>query len=172
MKEKVLAVTFNIEPIYHDRKIKIGDNKIIIENKEGLKTTLESDKIKYPYKLDNEVICKVDTNVRTFSFTVPQDYCWNGADIPRILWFFVGSKDSPQFKVPSMIHDFILEFKEYIYKNVLRESISVAEYRRLTSLIFRQLLKDYGTKTIKSNIMSGVVQGFQATWNRGEWKID
>ena len=49
--------------------------------------------------------------------------------------------------------------------------ITVAEYRRLTSLIFRDLLKTYGTKTVKSNIMSGAVQMFQATFNRHEWKI-
>ena len=37
-------------------------------------------------------------------------------------------------------------------------------------MIFRQLLKDDGTKTIKSNIMSGAVQFFQATINAREWK--
>lgn len=172
MKEKVLAVLFNTEPIYHDRKIKCGDKKIIVEDKKGNKITLAEHKKLYPYKLDNEVICTILTTLRTFSFTLPKDYCWNGADIPRLLWCFVGSKDSPEFKVPSMVHDFMLEFKAYIYKNVLYSEISIADYRRLTSLIFRELLKSNGTKTIKSNVMSGVVQGFQATWNRSEWKID
>lgn len=171
MKEKVLAVTFNIEPLYHDRLLKLGDEKVVITDKEGKKTTLDKDKKKYPYKLDIDVICNVVTTVRTFSFTIPADYVWNGADIPSILWFFVGSKDNPEFKVPSMVHDFILEYKEYIYKNLLREQITVAEYRWLTSLIFRDLLKTYGTKTVKSNIMSGAVQAFQATFNSKEWKI-
>lgn len=171
MKEKVLTVKFNKRPVYHDRIIDIFDNRQITEDKEGNKITVVEHKIKYPYKLDIQVICTVTTNIREFSFTIPKGYCWNGADIPPFLWCFVGSKDSPQFKVPSMVHDFMLEFKEYIYKNVLCQKISVAEYRRLTSLIFRQLLKDNGTKTVKSNIMSGCVQAFQATFNRKEWKI-
>lgn len=172
MKEKVLAVTFNVEPIYHDRHPKPGDEKIIVEDKKGNKITLKEHKELYPYKLDNDVICTVETTVRKFSFTIPKDYVWNGADIPPILWFFVGSKDSPQFKVPSLVHDFILEFKSYIYRNVLCQMITMGEYRRLTSLIFRDVLKTYGTKTIKSNVMSGVVQIFQATWNRQEWDIE
>ena len=172
MKEKVLAVTFNTEPIYHDRHPKAGDEKIIVEDKKGNKITLIAHKKLYPYKLDNEVICTVETTVRKFSFTIPQEYVWNGADIPPILWFFVGSKDNPEFKVPSLVHDFILEFKAYILNNVLYQNLSISNYRRLTSLIFRDLLKTYGTKTVKSNIMSGVVQIFQATINRKEWNLN
>ena len=171
MKEKVLAVTFDKEPEYHDRHPKAGDEKIIVEDKKGNKITLAEHKKLYPYKLDNDVECKIQTNVRTFSVEILKDYVWNGADIPSILWFFVGSKDSPEFKVPSLVHDFLLEFKSSIYILMLHGEISVAEYRRLTSLIFRDLLKTYGTKTVKSNIMSGAVQIFQATFNRKEWKI-
>lgn len=172
MREKVLTVNFNTEPIYHDRHIKPGDEKIIVEDKKGNKITLAEHKKLYPYKLDNDVIFTIETTIRKFSFTIPKDYCWNGADIPPILWFFVGSKDSPEFKVPSLVHDFMLEFKSYIYKNVLCQMISMPEYRRLTSLAFRDLLKTYGTKTIKSNIMSGFVQIFQATLNRNEWNLE
>lgn len=172
MKEKVLTVTFNTEPIYHDRHIKAGDEKIVVEDKKKKKITLSEHKKLYPYKLDNDVICTVETTLRKFSFTIPCDYCWNGADIPSALWFFVGSKDNPEFKIPSMVHDFILEFKVYILRNILCDMISIKEYRRLTSLIFRDLLKTYGTKTIKSNIMSGAVQIFQATINSGDWNIE
>lgn len=171
MREKVLAVTFNTEPLYHDRHVKPGDEKIIVEDKKGNRITLAAHKKLYPYKLDNEVICTVETTVRKFSFTIPKDYVWNGADIPPILWVFVGSKDNPEFKVPSLVHDFILEFKAYIFRNILCEIISMPDYRRLTSLIFRDLLKTYGTKTVKSNIMSGVVQMFQATFNCKEWNL-
>lgn len=171
MKEQVLAVILNSEPIYHDRQYKEGDEKIIVDDKKGNKVTLAKHKKLYPYKLDVDLLCKIITNKRTFSFTIFQDYCWNGADIPSFLWVLVGSKDNPEFKVPSMVHDFMLEFKEYIYKYLLRGQISIDEYRRLTSLIFRELLKTYGTKTIKSNIMSGAVQLFQATLNAKDWKI-
>lgn len=171
MKEKVLAVTFDKEPDYHDRHIKPGDDKIVVKDKKGNNITLADHKKLYPYKLDNDIACTIVTNKRSFTIEIHADYCWNGADIPPILWVFVGSKDSPQFKVPSLIHDYLLEYKSSIYILIFHADISVAEYRRLTSLIFRDLLKTYGTKTIKSNIMSGAVQLFQATLNRHEWKI-
>ena len=70
-----------------------------------------------------------------------------------------------------MLHDYMLEFKKHIYLK-LEEDVSVADYRRLTSLVFRQALKKEGVRTVKSNIMSGCVQLFQATFNRKEWNID
>lgn len=172
MKEKVLTVKFDKEPVYHDRHVNFGDNELIVYNKKGKKITLAEHKKLYPYKLDNDVVCFVETTLRSFSFKISKNYYWNGADIPSILWFLVGSKDSPEFKVPSMVHDFILEFKSYIFTEVLCEILTVKEYRRLTSLIFRDLLKTYGTKTVKSNIMAGTVDLFQAIFNRKEWNIE
>lgn len=171
MKEQVLSIKYSEYPIYFDRQQEEKDDEIIVLDKKGNRITLAEHKKLYPYEVKNEVTWTVSTTLRDFSFTIPAGYVWNGADIPRLLWIFVGSKDSPEFKIPSMIHDFMLEFKEYIYSNVLMKSISVKDFRRLTSLTFRQSLKDNGTKTVKSNIMSGCVQGFQAIFNRKEWNI-
>ncbi len=171
MKEQVLSIKYSEYPIYFDRQQEEKDDEIIVLDKKGNRITLAEHKKLYPYEVKNEVTWTVSTTLRDFSFTIPAGYVWNGADIPRLLWVFVGSKDSPEFKIPSMIHDFMLEFKEYIYSNVLMKSISVKDFRRLTSLTFRQSLKDNGTKTVKSNIMSGCVQGFQAIFNRKEWNI-
>lgn len=169
MREKVLCIKYSVEPDFKDRKIYCKDKNVVAYDKNGNKITLVEHKRLYPYVLDNEVTCFITTTKRDFAFTIPAGYFWNGADIPRLLWCFVGSKDDPEFKEPSMIHDFMLEFKEYIYNNVLRKKITIKEYRRLTSLIFRQALKMNGTKTVKSNIMSGAVQFFQATVNRKQW---
>lgn len=171
MKEQVLSINYTEYPIYIDRKPEENDDKVIVLDKKGNRITLAEHKKLYPYEVKNEVTWKISTTLRDFSFTIPAGYVWNGADIPSLLWVFVGSKDSPEFKIPSMIHDFMLEFKEYIYSNVLMKSISVKDFRRLTSLTFRQSLKDNGAKTVKSNIMSGCVQGFQAIFNRKEWNI-
>lgn len=168
-KEKVLYIQFDNEPETRDRRVYEKDKKITVTDKKGNVISLEQDKRLYPFKIDNTVKCTIQTNYRTIEFTIPADYRWNGADIPKILWFFVGSQYNPEFKIPSMIHDYMLEFKEDIYNELL--DITVPEYRRLTSLAFRQALKDEGVRTVKSNIMAGVVQGFQATFNRGEWNI-
>ena len=67
MREKVLAVTFNTEPLYHDRHVKPGDKKIIVKDKKGNRITLAEHKKLYPYKLDNEVICTlIVKNVKWF----------------------------------------------------------------------------------------------------------
>lgn len=159
--EDVLAVTFDKSPKFHDREIKEGDKDIVLLDKKDKRITLDKHKKLYPYKVDDDIKCTVITTEREFTFEIPKDYCWNGADIPRLVWFIVGSKDSPEFKIPSLVHDYLLEFKENIMFDVLEDTMSVGEYRRLTSLIFRQLLKDYGTKEIKSNFMSGCVAGAQ-----------
>ena len=171
MKEKVLSIKPSTSPRYGDRIVSAEDSYEIVTDKCGNRITMAEHKKLYPYIAANEVTWKVSTNIRDFSFTVPAKYVWNGADIPRLLWSFVDSKDSPKYKVPSMIHDFLLEFKESIYKNVLNECMSVKDFRRLTSLIFRQAIKDYGTGTVKSNIMSACVQAFQSTVKRGKWEL-
>ena len=48
---------------------------------------------------------------------------------------------------------------------------SVGEYRRLTTLIFRQLLKNYEVNTIKANVMGGAVGGWQF-FSPQWWGID
>lgn len=72
-----------------------------------------------------------------------------------------------------MVHDYLLEFKFYIMEQVINKNsflpISKKEYRRLTSLIFRHIIKKQGTNVIKSNIMSYCVDVFQM-FNRKGWK--
>lgn len=168
-KEKILSVKTDVIPIFYDRRIEHGDEDIIVKDKKGNRITLAEHKKLYPYELGNDVQITTETTKRSFTFTIKAGYFWNGADIPPFLWFFVGSKDNPEFKLPSMIHDYMLEFKFLILEETLKDEISIKEYRRISSLVFRQALKNDGTKTIKSNIMSGAVQLFQATLNRREW---
>lgn len=172
-KEKVLKVAFNksLDGIVRNRIPEAKDKETIITNKKGKKTTLWDDKIEFPFKLDEDVMCIVWTDKRKFSFKIRKNYVWNGADIPAIFEILVGSKQEIQFLAPSMVHDFLLEYKNFIYKEVLNEEMSVAEYRRLTSLIFRQLLKNYNVKATKTNVMAWAVDVFQMTFNKGEWKI-
>ena len=168
-REQVLYINFDEIPQTRDRKIYIKDYHTEAQDKDGNLITLAQDKRLYPYKLDNTVNVTVQTTKRIITFQIPAEYRWNGADIPKFLWSLVGSQHNPEFKVPSMLHDFMLEFKADILANLF--DCSVKEYRRITSLTFRQSLKDEGVKVVKSNIMSWFVQVFQATVNRGEWDL-
>lgn len=158
-KNEIAGVRFNLTPKVCVRVICPQDTKDKVKEKKD-----------FPFELLNDVIVTVFTDKFNFSFKIAEKYVWNGADIPKPLWWIGSSKDN-DYLVASMVHDFMLEFKDFVYKEVLNEKIEVKEYRRLTSLIFRQILKDSDINCIKANIMSWCVDFFQATFNRKAWKI-
>lgn len=160
-KEQVLFIDIEPEPKVCVRVINDNDTQ-----------PTKDAKIKYPFELFNTIKIIIITDIREFSFYIPNGYTWNGADIPKFFYRIIGSRTSNEFLVASMLHDYLLEFKKYIIKEILYDMISVNEYRRLTSLIFREKLKHQKTGTIKANIMSWAVDVFQHYFNRKEWKIE
>lgn len=157
-KEDIINIEFNETPDARIRVINDDDPEEVKKQKK-----------KYPFELFNTVIVKITTSFREFYFKIPIGYTWNGADIPRFLWFLIGSRTDNDFLIASMLHDYLLEFKVYMIKEVLGNQITVSEYRRLTSLIFREKIKKQGTKVIKANVMAWCVDVFQMC-NRKEWK--
>lgn len=158
-KEKILSVEFDTLP---EVRIRVIDDSDTDATKQG--------KIKYPFKLDNSVNVIVKTSERTFKFNIYNGYTWNGADIPKFFYRIIGSRTSNCFLVASMVHDYMLEFKNYLLNEILENKITIDEYRRLTSLIFREKIKTQGTPTIKANIMSWAVDVFQHYCNKKGWK--
>lgn len=159
-KNKVAGVKFNVTPKVAVRVIDKNDSEQVVQEKK-----------KCPFELKNDVIVTVFTDKFNFSFKIKSGYIWNGADIPKPLWWIGSSKDN-DYLVASMVHDFLLEFKEFIYNDVLKGCIEVKEYRRLTSLIFREILKDSDINCVKANIMAFCVDVFQMTINRRAWHIE
>lgn len=160
MEEKVDFIYLSEVPDVRIRIIKDTDTEPTIQSK-----------IKYPFELFNTITVTVKTNIRLFEFDVYNGYTWNGADIPRFLWRIVGSRTDNQFLVASMIHDYLLQFKKYMIKEVLEDKITIDEYRYLTSIIFREKLYKSGVSTVKANIMSWCVDVFQHYFNRKQWKV-
>ncbi len=158
-KEQIVDVFFSGVPDVRVRVIEPSDTRAVKENKK-----------KYPFELHQSVDIKVLTDRREFEFTIYNGYTWNGADIPRFFWHSIGSRTDNEFLIASMLHDYLLEFKAYMVNEVLENRVPTEEYRRLTSLIFRHILKEQGTNTIKANIMSWAVQVFQMTVNGSAWK--
>lgn len=160
LKEKIKNII--IEPV-PDVRIRVINDNDTAETKQA--------KIKYPFELFNSIKVTITTDIRQFSFDIYNGYTWNGADIPKFFWRMIGSRTSNEFLIAALIHDYALEMKTFIYKEVLKQSISIAEYRRLTSLMFREKLKDCGVNTVKANIMSWAVDVFQHYGNRKGWEI-
>lgn len=159
MREKIATVTFNPAPSVMVRVINERfDDTLTIKAKK-----------KYPFELCNNVKVKVTTNKRQFEFNIKKPYAWNGADIPKTL-FWVGQSKDNNYLIASMVHDFMLEHKQYLFVDVLKEQLKVKEYRRLTSLVFREILKNQKTNVIKANVMAWFVDVFQATVNRKQWE--
>lgn len=156
-KEQIVSVSFSELPDVRIRVICPEDNKTIRNNKK-----------KYPFELHNTINVTVKTTFRTFSFRIFSGFTWNGADIPRLFWRIIGSRTDNDWLIASMLHDYLLEFKLYILNEILENTISIKEYRRLTSLIFRHIIKEQGTNTIKANVMAWCVDVFQMT-QRDTW---
>ncbi len=157
-KEKILDIIFDEKPDVRIRVIENSDNEEVIISKK-----------QYPFKLYNSIKVKVYTTKREFEFIIFEGYTWNGADIPRLFWRVIGSRTDNDFLIASMLHDYLLEFKVYMVQEVLNNKISKREYRRLTSLIFRHIIKEQGTNTIKANIMAWCVDIFQIL-NKRSWR--
>lgn len=157
-KEKIIDVIFKTKPEIALRVIENTDTKTVKNNKK-----------KYPFELTNTLDITILTTKRKFNFTIFNGYTWNGADIPRFFWRIIGSRTDNDWLVASMVHDWLLEFKIYMLNEVLKNQVTIKEYRRLTSLIFRHIIKEQGTNTLKANVMSWCVDVFQIL-NRGNWQ--
>ena len=124
---------------------------------------LIKDKKLKPFKTDKDISVYIVTNLRTISFIIKAGYTWDGATIPRFFWSIVGGKENPSFLTASMIHDYMLEHKEEL-------GFKTSDSPRLTSLIFREILKEDKTGDMKSNVMAGAVHGFQYFICSKEWR--
>ena len=159
-KEQIKQILFSDVPDVRIRVINDNDIKAVKENKK-----------KYPFELFNTITVTIITTQREFEFDIYNGYAWNGADVPKFLWKIIGSRTDNDFLIASCLHDYLLQFKKYIINECIDTPITVNEYRRLTSLIFREKLKSQGTNTIKANIMSWCVDVFQHYCNKKGWKI-
>ena len=131
--------------------------------------TLWEEKIRYPYKTRVASKLVVRTTERELTFILRLDdggsYVWNGQNIPRIFWTILGiSKDSSQGWVASKWHDNILDNRWYFLKEIkeIDPYYEIQDFRRLTSLIFRRLLINYGVGEVKASIMSWFVDLWQS----------
>ena len=166
--ESVEGQPYIREPKNEDKDVKT----MRLDRETGKFITLWQEKLLYPYKTTVSTTLCVVTTERKFTLPLLLDadvcnqYCWiwNGQNIPECFWSILGiSKDSPQGLKASKWHDILL-CKKREYLEILREDypeMAVGEYRRLTTLIFRQLLKNLGVGTIKANIMGAAVGGWQ-----------
>lgn len=158
IKEQITEILLSEIPDVRIRVINDKDPKAIKDNKR-----------KYPFEIFNTIKVTIKTTKREFSFDIPKGYTWNGSDIPKFFWRIIGSRTSNDFLMSSLLHDYVLDMRTFIMSKCIKEPITINEYRRLTTLIFREKLKLQGVNTIKANIMGCAVDMFQII-NSRNWK--
>ena len=115
---------------------------------------------KMPYTLLNDIRYKSNViNGKIIRIYINKGFRWNGADIPKIFWWFTMTRFSPQILPASLIHDYMCD---NAHKYTIKQS----------TIIFRDALTLYGVNFIRANIMAFFVYLWQSLmpFNRRRWK--
>lgn len=110
----------------------------------------KKDIIEFPFINCREFKVTIKYENKIYEFSVPKEYKWDGATVPKFFWRIVGSSTQPEFLIASCIHDILCENHNYIDNN-----------RNLSSKIFKELLLVAGVSKIKAQIMYLAVDNFQ-----------
>jgi hypothetical protein len=107
---------------------------------------------KYPFinKKELKVILKDFVKNKTYTFTIPKGYCYDGASIPKIFWRVIGSNTDNRFLIPALIHDVMCENHHYVDND-----------REFSSKVFNALLEVSEVNPFKRFLMKNSVDFFQ-----------
>ena len=97
------------------------------------------------------------TECETYNFTIPANYTWDGASIPRVFWRLIGSKTDNRFLIPSLIHDVLCENHNYIEND-----------RYFSTCVFERLLYTSNVNGFNRWMIKHSVDNFQkfCGWNK------
>ncbi len=113
-----------------------------------------------PFFVTEDINIMIEYKDKNYSFTIPKNYDWNGANVPPFAWVIIGQQKEPRFKLASCVHDFLCENKEVI------------DYDRyLSTLIFETLCEYFGRfNNVKRWAMFHSVDNFQKLkgWKKGK----
>ncbi len=95
---------------------------------------------------------------KTYNFSIPKGYCYDGASIPRLFWRVIGSNTDNRFLIPALIHDVLCEHHEYVDND-----------RKFSSNVFNALLEASDVYPMKRFFMKNSVDLFQKLFCK--WRI-
>lgn len=138
-KDNKLKISLSLHPVITERYVcpHLSDE----EKKQILKK---------PYKNLEDLKVEINYKEEFCSFTIPKNYCFDGASIPRVFWCLIGSCTDNSFLVAAMVHDYMCENHFVVNNN-----------RYLSTLIFNALLKVGGVGSFKRWLMKHSVDNYQ-----------
>lgn len=110
---------------------------------------------KYPFINKHNLNVHIIYKNSHYYFTIPKDYCWDGATINRAFWRLIGSPTDNSFLISSMCHDVLCENPQYIDCN-----------RQLSTEIFNALLVTSNVNPIKRFLMKHSVNIYQSFFKK------
>lgn len=134
-----LKITSDIEPVTAVRKPMPSDSK-----------AEKAEKKKKPYVNKKRVMWDINYLGKQYCFIIERGYTWNGANIPRVFWWIIGSMGESDFLDASMVHDKMCENHGIVDND-----------RQLSSMIFREILIGAGVGKYKAQTMFLAVDNFQ-----------
>lgn len=149
---------------YEDKELTIGfDHKPNTHTLEPelCKTQAEKDLVEmYPFVNCTALKATLFDHIKhkKYEFTITKHFRWNGADVPRLFWFIIGSKTNPKFRIPSLLHDYLCNNKCLINFD-----------RAFSTKVFKGCLTVAGVGKIRREIMCVFVdlwQRFQKGWKK------
>jgi len=116
---------------------------------------------KYPYICKTELKVKLENKERakSYQFTIPKGYCYDGASIPRAFWRVVGPNTDNHFLIAALVHDVLCEHHEYVNND-----------RAFSTNVFNALLKVGDVGCVRRFFMKNSVACFQTLFCN--WRKD
>ena len=108
---------------------------------------------KYPFicRKSLEVAIFDHTKNMSYKFTIPKDYCFDGASIPRAFWRIVGAPTDNKFLIAALVHDVICEqhrcvmYDRALSTNVFNALLEVAEVNKVSRFLMKNSVACFQT---------------------------
>src|SRR5574344_1629716 len=128
--------------------------------------------IKRPFITTKDVILSFNLNSKVYYFTINAGFIYDGATIIRLLVPLIGLGTDIRFMKAALVHDYFLDHKSEIYPKYFKDKLSISKFIRLTTILFKTILRQNYVSKIKSSIMAFCVGEWQKSiFNKKMWRV-
>src|SRR5574344_2167449 len=128
--------------------------------------------IKKPFITTKNVILSFKLNSEVYYFPIQSGFMYDGATIIKLLVPLIGLGTDIRFMKAALIHDYFLDHKSEIYPLYFKDKLSINGFIKLTTFLFKEILRQNYVSKIKSSIMAFCVGEWQKSiFNKKMWRV-